>query len=187
MAKKAVLLMAILTAFAFAIPAFANAAPAVTSEKNVLAPAGPGETGSTLMLESTNVQWETALGIIGCEQFQMTAWLTQNNGAELEATHDEGATNQATGCRVGNIPLTVTDPTLTVLKANATAKTVSLDFTWPELGCTWSGTVPFSYTAGGSLIHIEGSLTANAKACGLSLFFKGDFAVAIGGTDVILD
>jgi hypothetical protein len=189
MAKKLSLLMAAVAVLAFAIPAFANAAPAVTlggGEKE-LAPAGPGETGSTLVGTSTNVVTSSSLGLLKCEHVEVTAWLTKNSGTEVEASHDPGETNKATNCFAGKIPVSITDPTLTTLIATATTKTVSLDFTLPELGCTFSGTVPFTYTPGGNSIHIQGSLTPSVKACGESAEINGDFTVAIGGTDVILD
>jgi hypothetical protein len=124
-----------------------------------------------------------------CEHFVVTAWLTQNTGNEVEVTGEVGASNSATNCHLPGtppLPITVTGPALTTLKATSTSKTVSLDFTLSELGCTFSGTVPFTYAPGGSSIHVGGTL-ATSNPCGKTGTVAGDFTVAIGGTHVIID
>ncbi len=185
MAKKLSLLMAAVAVLAFAVPAFANAAPAVTSAKNVLAKSGSGTTGSTLVATSSNVQTESSLGLLKCEKVVVTAWLTENTGSKVLASHDATG-NSTTNCTAGSAKVSITDPTVTTLTATSTSKTVSLDFTLPELGCTFTGIVPFNYTSGGSSIHIEGSLTTSA-ACGSSAKVKGDLTIRIGPSPVILD
>ncbi len=188
MAKKFSLLMAAVAVLALVIPALAKAAPSITSSKGALAKASTEtKNASTLTLTSTNVTWTSSLGVWRCERFQMSAWLTKNTGTEVDATHDEGETNKANNCTAGGTPIAVTDPTITTLQANilgSGTKTVSIDFTWPEVGCTFTGTLPFTYTAGGSSIHVAGSVTSNP--CG-KMTMEGDFTVEIATTAVILD
>ncbi len=188
MAKKFSLLMAAVAVLAFAIPALANAAPSVTSSKGVLAKASTEtKNASTITGTSTNVVTKSSLGELKCEKVTVTAWLTKNTGTEVHATTDSGSQNKAVGCTAGGTPVEITDPTIVTLQANLAGsgtQTVSLTFTLPAVGCTFTGTVSFTYVPSSAVIHIAGSLTSTA--CGAATI-AGDFTLEIGSTPVILD
>jgi hypothetical protein len=190
MAKKFSLLVAAMALVAFAIPAFANA-DAITQPAKTLVPVGTTVVGVSTNVETTN----TPVGTLKCKKVTIGAILTKNNGTEVAASDDEKAgANSAESCTAGGEPLTVDSPTLTSLTAGAKAGTtfVTLDFT-ATAGVTCSYTnvsatsVPFTYTAGTSTIHIAGKLKDPAHAFCLEPEIHGDFALTVGGAAVVLD
>ncbi|HEY0277787.1 MAG TPA: hypothetical protein VGC32_05925 [Solirubrobacterales bacterium] len=182
MGKKFSLFLAAAAVLAFAIPALANAAPVTNASGGIAKASTTTANASTVVGTSTNVETTSAtLGTLKCTHVEVIAWLTKNTTTEVEATHDEGTTNSATNCTAGGASVEITDPTITVLKSTKSGSgTVSLDFTLPKVGCSFSGTVPFTYTPGGSSIHIAGHLLPSKKACGTETETEihGDFTIS---------
>jgi len=186
MAKKFSLLIAAAAILAFAVPALANAAPQVTSSKEVTAKVGSTITGVSTDTETTG----TPLGTLKCGEVMVAGVLKKNTGTEVEATDDETAgANTTSNCTVEGQALTIEKPTLTKLIATSSTKTVALSFTAKAktVVCEYQGTVPFTYTPGTGSIHIAGKLKDPARATCKEPEIHGDFALSISGTPVILD
>jgi len=165
MAKKLSLLLASIAVVAFAAPAFASAAPAVTDPPGVLLPPGA-------LIQGTNigaVVTETSLGKISCETVDITGELTHNTGSTVRGIGAGAAS--ATVCNVGGKPVTITDITLVELHSSAVGKgTINVTFKADlpnNVTCHFSSAnMPFTYTAGTDIIKVkEGDLLGTPAAC----------------------
>lgn len=184
MVKKLSLLLGIVAALAFAVPAMASAS-SVTAPAKSLAPVGTQLTGTG----SGIVLYHLSFGTFKCGTLTFNATLTSNNGSSFAASGENSATQE---CAEGLHPITITSFNVSDL-SSSTSGSGTATFTLKEdiasLTCTYTGTaVPFTYTAGGnSITFSEGSLTASPPACGRERI-SGTFALATSaGGAVVLD
>jgi hypothetical protein len=184
MIKKLSLLLGIVAAMAFAVPAMASAS-SVTAPAGSLAPVGTALTGTG----SGVVLKHASFGTFKCGTLAFNATLSSNNGSSFAAAGENGTAQE---CAEGQHPITATSFNVSNLSSSTSGSGVasfSIKEDIASLTCTYTGTaVPFTYTVGGSSITIsEGSLSASPPACGGEKI-SGTFAIAkSGGGAVVLD
>lgn len=183
MAKKLTLFLAAAAVIALAVPAFASAAAATDGSGNLLA------NGTLISGTSTNATTVTSLGNLTCETVKVNGELTTNNGSTVTAV-GVGA-GEPTNCKLGKKTIEITDITLVDLHAGSETNTITVTFRAHlpgEILCHFVGTIPFTYTTGGSSLTIsEGNLEGTPEACEPGLL-SGTFNLAqTGGGTVVLD
>ena len=187
MAKKLSLLMASIAVVAFAVPAFASAAPAVT-DGGVLLAKGAKIQGTNIGAVTT----ETSLGKLSCGTIGLTGELTANTGSTVAGVGI--GTGTSASCTLGGSKaITITDITLKSLhSATVGSGTINVTFVadLPNgVVCHFeSPNVPFTYTSGGDVVKVsKGDLLGTPEACEPGLL-TGEFTVETdGGGAIILD
>lgn len=188
MAGKASMLLALLAVVAFAVPASAGAAPAITEPAGVLV-----KTGALLEVSSTNAVVETSLGKLSCAKVTGTGQITANTGSTIGAV-GVGEGTSTTCFLGGSKPITKTDFTLKKLHSETSGiGTASASFTADlpaGLVCHFeTPTTPISFTSGGDVVKlVKADLIGTPAACEPALL-SGEFTVQTdgGGAPVIID
>lgn len=182
MAKKFSLLLAAIAVVAFAVPAFASAAPEVTVG-GARAPLGTEINGT-----SNNTITKTSIGNLTCATVEISGEITANTGSTVAGVAS-GPASTATCFYKGTTPITIDDPTLLSLHSGtAGSGTVGLTFeaTLPSLTCHYSGTaVPFTYSSGGNSLNLKGALKASPAGCGTATI-EGTYTVTSPSGAVVL-
>jgi len=186
MAKKLSLLLAAIAVVAFAVPAFASAAPAVTEGGALVEPGA--------LIQGTNigaVTTETSLGKLSCNTVTLTGELTNNSGSTVRGIGvGQGS---ASTCNVGGKSITITDITLGELhSATVGSGTINVTFVADlpnNVTCHFeSPNMPFTYTSGGDVVKVvKGDLKGTPAACEPGLL-SGEFTIETdGGGALVLD
>jgi hypothetical protein len=180
--KTMVLAMAIGALLALAIPAAASASQLTSGGKAL-------GVGSVVQATSINATTDTSAGTLKCSHVSVAGKVTKNTGGESTATTSgEGTTS---GCEFGTLPATITDATLlglTLLSPTNGSASVTFVADIGALKCHFAGTVAVTYTAGGSVLHLAGTLAGTGTGCPTSGAFMGDFALTTtAGAAVTVD
>ena len=168
MAKKLSLLLAAVAVLAFAVPAFASAAPTLQTPGGEIlkTPQAIKGTGTNVTLTSST------LGKIICGSLNLNGTLNVNTvAAGIEGSGVNEKPEQS-NCLNGTKSVIVTGVTLTNLKSTvggtATASfTATVDIA--ALECTFTGTnIGGTYTNGGNTLSFSeaGTITSSPAACG---------------------
>ena len=188
MAKRVKLMIVSVVVVAFAVPALASAAPAITDPPGTVL-----EKGKLLEMTSIGaVTVSTSLGKFSCPTWTWTMHVNANGGSTFQLL----GTGQGTSanCTIGGKAATGTDFTLTLIhSATVGSGTMNLTFHFDApsgITCHFaSASVPFTYTAGGDVMKItNGDLVGTpAAACEPGLL-NAEFTIETdGGGAVILD
>lgn len=188
MAKKLSLLIASIAVVAFAVPASASAAPALTDPPGTLLKVGTLFQGTT-----SNFLIETSLGKITCANAFFTGELTHNAGTTFRGV---GKGQQfGTMCVLnGTTPVQVTDITVKELHS-ATVGSGTINWTITAhlpsgVTCHFESlSMPYTYASGSDSIRFtKGDFKSLPLACEPGLF-TADFTIETDGegSPIILD
>jgi hypothetical protein len=186
MAKRLILLIAIIAATAAMLPITASAS-SITSSAGKFAPVGA-------VLTATNsdfVLTSSVLGTITCSKVDFKWTLTKNDGETVEGSGSNKEPVQE-GCNIGPATFKITTLQISKLVAAPTGGSMSFVLTTDYEGaskfdCTLTGTnVPFTYTAGSDTITFTSATGVNGGPCG-TYKLDASFTIEIGSTPVILD
>jgi hypothetical protein len=163
MVKKLTLLAMFVGAIAvFAVPAMASASSLVEGKGN------PISTPAQLLGTSTNVKTVTSKGTLTCEKVTVSAEVTKNSGGTVEAK-GTSTENKTSGCKLGSEPTTIEGPHLVSLKSTTSESgSASLEFSAFGGLCTFTGSVPVTYSIGTNVLNLSGSLSS--AFCGMATF-----------------
>lgn len=180
--SKASLLVAVVAAaIAVVAPAAANAAVLKINGK-------PASAGQTIVGTSTNLWFQSSLGLQHCTKITVSAKVTRNDGSVVEAV--ENAPGTAEGCDVGG-KATPTTPFLKAFKLEGTGTgTLGLELQKRigEFECVFvSAGWPIKYAPGSNYLSITNmSFKAIPAACG-PLTGNGGFTWTSAGGNVVFE
>jgi hypothetical protein len=178
MIKKLTLLaMAIAAIGAFAVPAMASAAQALTMPAGTLVSPGTGLVGT-----SHNTTTATSLGKLECETVELTGEVTENSGTTF-AGKGSGSTSGKCFLVKGETKkeIKITHIVLNSLMSEEGSKAnvnFSFEADLPTITCTFStgaGGVTATYVNGGSVLKLTNQ-TLGGGACGNGTI-NGEFTV----------
>lgn len=181
MVRKLSLCLAAAALIAFAAPSLASASQ-LTNSKGVALLVGS-------QFEGTAVK-KVAIAIeegpnFECEPVKFANKVTVNKGGIVTAIPaNSGSGSCSELVSIAKFELKA----LELKSATSGSATANVELAFkPGGGCRYEGPVALTYTAGGSEIHVSGTLpAATAEAC-VRLTVAGDFALSMLGQPVVID